>query len=900
MAATGKMNAFGNLKAQAVLSGDDDMLNRVLYRANAHMTQFGMRSAEAKFKGDNSQLKRKAVESELLAAAVGMLRPSIVIAAVNDPAMTSIKQVKNALSAVMKSPKPIPLRVDTGNSVSQTSLLGSALRKTGNSAITVNSALSGKDGSIARKVVEMGASMIDGAQAAAAMSLALGKFAVNTGEAGAAAGGMGGKIGGLAASLAASAASAGAAGVAFGVLAAMIMPVMAILATGVATLAAVGAGLGLVGAAGAMLAKDFGTVSAANNRVEDAQYALTQAQKAGAEEMKKLKPLSDQLAKSEDAEKAAKDRLSKAWDTLNAARSPKNAGGVKKLEEDIAHIQAEQGTETRNLDDAWKDLTAARKAGNQKEIATQERRIAEAEEAQEGRTKALDGLWTKLDKARNPKNAKAVAAAEKEITAAEADLEKKTTAVESATKKLESARKGSSSLRILEAERELGKAQNAQAVALKKASGGSADYAKGLERVHTQAGLLGPAFRKAFTPAAADLADMTANTMKAAREAMPALGQASKKTLDQMREGFDKGHSSSTKLKDVLDPLPGIMGDIGGTTKNLKSAWTTFMDVALPYVKDFTQWVEDASKRLAQWMDSEEGRKKIAEFLDMAAPVAKKLGEFFKEVGTRLFELAEEHGPLVLEFLDLMVDSVGLVTGALEAALDIAKALLDVWKAVNEFSRNNQSPTSRKQQKNGQTMSPTYAYGGTMQGFANGGDAGQASLYRAANGLSELGAHFVNGPTYGSVGGNTALYGEALSQQNREYAFPMDNGAVRFITEEPGYNGNSYSLWRDLGQRQGYFTNNTGPAPKAPSVSAGSSGSQSAGSSTAGIERRLDTQTTALVGAVERNTEATERVAPGVRDSVNHNNEHSPQGRSSVQKGLSRDATKQVFEGRLT
>jgi Mg2+ and Co2+ transporter CorA len=157
-------------------------------------------------------------------------------------------------------------------------------------------------------------------------------------------------------------------------------------------------------------------------------------------------------------------------------------------------------------------------------------------------------------------------------------------------------------------------------------------------------------------------------------------------------------------------------------------------------------------------------------------------------------------------------------------------------------------------------------------------------IWRAAEG-----AHFVESPTMMNFGGSPILYGEALSPGNREYAFPMDDGGMTFITEEPGYDANSYGLWADLGDRMGYTASNNDEALRRELVAL----------------RRDVLEVVDVIQELRKSNEQgnnelradVQEVAPGVKDGMNHNLEHSRQTRQSVRNGQSRDLGVQQFTG---
>ncbi len=490
---------------------------------------------------------------------------------------------------------------------------------------------------------------------------------------------------------------------------------------------------------------------------------------------------------------------------------------------------------------------------------------------------------------------------------------------------LNAARKSGDPKRVEEAERELAQALNAADVATKKVAGSSKEYATQLQRMGTELSGLKAKFSSAFEGAATELARISANTMELAQKHMPALGTAAQQSVLMMEDGFKAGVDSSTSLKDILSQIPPVMQNISETVANVGSAFASFLDVAMPLIIDFTQYVEDLSAKLATWADSQEGRAQIQAFLEAAVPIAKAFADGVAQVATKLGELSNNHAPAAEAAVTLFFDAVTLTIGAAGGLLTALEAIVAVLKTLIGLAKDAaaaiaaipgggpSSPTANT------ATNPSMAHGGDLETFAEGGDSG---------------AHFVNGPRRMATGGTTALYGEALSGGNREYAFPLGSG-WRFITEEPGFDLNSFALWADLGSRKGFFDsiaggaaasspNEADPQSAASSMPAMQGDSQrragdaqriehtvrqsneatnrAAAATTAG-ERRIESAVRGMERTVnhtlERVAAETARIPERIKAAVDHNNTFDKNSRTSVLKGLTREASKGAFEGSL-
>lgn len=773
-------------------------------------------SATFYIKADNNAFRTKATQSQKWMKWFGLQKVSAVLNLRHDPFMQGVKFVKNQLKGLTQSKNSVTVRTNFMQVAREANIMSRAVDSGGNKFAKFYSMSTGKDGSKIRMITGLGSAFLGLASASVKAVQPLTSLAGSAasagggggsgiagvaGAAGAAAAGMGP----LALSFAATAVPAVIAAGAIGILLAAIVPLMAVLAVGVGTVALIGAGFATLAPAAMMLGQDYGSVAAAAKNVEEKQMALNAAMKAGGKTAKELAGMEKNLTEAQKKQKTAQAGLKGAWENLNKLRNPKNADAVKKAEEAVTKIEKAQEANTKKLDAAWVQLGAARKKGDQKGIAHWESEIARLEKNGESNTKKLDTAWKNLNKVRKPGTAKQIAAAEKKVEEAQKKVDKTTRAVKEAQEKLNAARKSGSSERVKQAEIELAKAQNEQAIALKKAGGNSKKYQDALGRLHKATKPLAGAFKKAFTPAATRLADLATKTVNYAKEKLPMLGKAADKNLEELSKGFDKGYRSGTTFEDLLDELPPIMGDLGGISKNTGSAINSFLVIAAPYINDFSQWAEDASKSLAKWMDSEDGRKKINKFLAMAAPIAKELADFLGMVAGWLWKLAVNHGPAVIDMVQFMTGAVDKLFWALDKAAGVTAYLLELWEALwKPRSKDQKNQDLHNLISAQQAMGGDIAADGSSVPMARGG-----TVLRAASGIANTAspnrqAHYATESSFMKLGKTLVNYGESLSGQNREYAFPMDGG-MRFITEEPGNDKDSFPLWTDLGMRKGWI-----------------------------------------------------------------------------------------------
>lgn len=298
-----------------------------------------------------------------------------------------------------------------------------------------------------------------------------------------------------------------------------------------------------------------------------------------------------------------------------------------------------------------------------------------------------------------------------------------------------------------------------------------------------------------------------------ARLAMPSLLVASRDTIRAMREGFylvseQAGGSAANSLNSILRQIPALVNAGTRAVGFFAAGFLNFMNTGLPSAQAFLESIAATAERFFRWSDSAAGRQEIRAFLASAIPVARELGYLLREVGGGLYRLGVEHGPLVAKALGMMAYAATELFRALNFVLDvldsIARFIQNNPRIYNAFAGMINRATIGSDPM---PYAAVQAHGGDVAMSEGGIVPGSVPLLRASNGL-DVPSHYVESPTVMSMPGLDVLYGEALSGSSREYAF-RDGGNMRFITEEPGYDANSYNLWRDLGERKGYFASNT-------------------------------------------------------------------------------------------
>lgn len=341
--------------------------------------------------------------------------------------------------------------------------------------------------------------------------------------------------------------------------------------------------------------------------------------------------------------------------------------------------------------------------------------------------------------------------------------------------------------------------------------------------------------------------------------------------------GVTYGPTVARVVGDISTQIGNVLSWIRDNKPLFDSLVQFFKDIASAAEGSGTS-LETARKSLEafdrQLTDSIQPVKDLAGWMDWLAGQGDEAGNtFYTDVRKWFADLYTElvSGSIVPDMVNDIVGWLGGLPGKAASALgslitDITKPFTDTWDSVSETLQGWMEPLATF----GKNMITSIVNGinsmagslsgavGTLVGNAinsarsalgGGSTTGHTNRHAAAfGGVVSAAAGgvvpgYVTGPSMMAVGGTQVLYGEALSASNREYAFDDPGGGVRFITEEPGFNGASQELWADLGVRQGWL--------------GGAGGGGVGGASTAGLEKRLahletvlDRQTKVLVGAL--------------------------------------------------
>jgi hypothetical protein len=645
----------------------------------------------------------------------------------------------------------VDVDVDTAGAVAQVATASAAMQ-----ALKIGAAAAGQGISAAMRVVPLAGGALAG----------MGQVAVSAG---------------------AQLAALGPAGIAVGA----ALAGLAVISGGV-VLAALGAVLAVVGplAAGMVIAATAGAGLAAAFALIGGPLVLL------VQEIAKYKEGLEKQAQAQERVKTASDALRGAEERLGDARG--------QLDDATRGLLTQQ----RNLNAALRDEPL-----NQREATLD---LADARDRLSDATRAYNRNVRQYGK-----NSEEATDALRDLRRAEIDLtrqERETT---------EARRRGSEELRT--AREQFNRASDERRSAargVKRAEEGVSDATRDVAKATREArtatvGLSGPALilnrawerLKNSAPAGLmrdakrETALLAAEVLDIASRALPRLLTTSQRSTGAMRRGFrdvreELGANERNSLTGILDAIPGMLdrgtraaGRFGGGVVN-------FLHEAVPFAEDFLKSLEGSAQAFLDWTRSKEGRREIREFLASAAEVADSLGDFLKTVGGRLIQLGNEHGPTAAAGIRALGDAISYVIDAMDFMLDRFQNLLNFFHNNPAVFNFLASQLNRAVPGDPVGYLPVRrAMGGDVP-MAYGGLPG-TPLWRASHGLN-IPSHYVEDPTLMAFGSANVLYGEALTPGHREYAF-RDGGNMRFITEEPGYDANSYNLWRDLGERKGYM-----------------------------------------------------------------------------------------------
>jgi hypothetical protein len=181
------------------------------------------------------------------------------------------------------------------------------------------------------------------------------------------------------------------------------------------------------------------------------------------------------------------------------------------------------------------------------------------------------------------------------------------------------------------------------------------------------------------------LIDFATNVISLSNEAMPHLTAAANSTIQSMIQGFYAvmqawgDHGVFTSLQTVLEGIAPVTQALGEGLGYILGGLFNVLAEMQPYILEFAFYIRDIGQRFLAWTDSEQGRYRINQFFQAAAPVAAALWKWITLIGGTLLLWSIEHPQEVV----MVIDALGTVAwGALMAIGWMVKALIGIHQAV--------------------------------------------------------------------------------------------------------------------------------------------------------------------------------------------------------------------------
>lgn len=365
-------------------------------------------------------------------------------------------------------------------------------------------------------------------------------------------------------------------------------------------------------------------VADALRAVSDAQRGVADAQRAALEAERSVSKARQDAAKQvADAQQGVLDAQRGVADAIRAVGEAER--NVTKARQDAA----------KQVQDAQKGVLDA-----QRGVADAIRAVGEAERGvikarQDGNKQIQQAQQGVLDAQRALKDAiQGVAEADRNVTKARMD----------ANRQMADAQRA-----VADAQKQLAQALKEHQTNQQKLNALMAKQPAYIQRVMDKVNQLKNAYKTAFAEANRAVGGLIVRLLDVAIRAMPKMGQTALRTANQVDNAFDnvgKNWQMFGAIKSVnriMRFVPAITREWTEAIGNFGGAFANIMGIAMPYALRFAKVVNRAALALFKWTNSERGRKRLNDFFQAAAPVAKAIAKTFWDIAGALVSWAIDH-----------------------------------------------------------------------------------------------------------------------------------------------------------------------------------------------------------------------------------------------------------------
>lgn len=163
--------------------------------------------------------------------------------------------------------------------------------------------------------------------------------------------------------------------------------------------------------------------------------------------------------------------------------------------------------------------------------------------------------------------------------------------------------------------------------------------------------------------------------MNIAQAAMPFL----KRALEGFANGLDEIRRRTSNIKDLREVIGHMVNNLEAWLSLLHQitrVFAGFVQAASPQGRKLVEWFAKGAKALADWINSEDGRKRIRTFLKDVLPLFQQLVNFLARATILFLELGELTAPLLAP----LVKQINDVLGVLIKVIDWLNTNAGAWK----------------------------------------------------------------------------------------------------------------------------------------------------------------------------------------------------------------------------
>lgn len=156
-------------------------------------------------------------------------------------------------------------------------------------------------------------------------------------------------------------------------------------------------------------------------------------------------------------------------------------------------------------------------------------------------------------------------------------------------------------------------------------------------------------YKESFAGANQATADLGTQIVTAATNQLPMLGIAAQNVAMRLSGVFSRLQQEFTKFgalksfRTILANIPGITAKITSAIGRFGAGFLNIMAQAMPYVRQFSSWLNRISLAFLKWTNSQKGRRELEKFFKSAAPVAKTLWQWISKIAGTILRWSIQH-----------------------------------------------------------------------------------------------------------------------------------------------------------------------------------------------------------------------------------------------------------------